>query len=33
MTTFTETLDSGDRRLAQSRALIVTIYGLYARRS
>jgi phenylacetic acid degradation operon negative regulatory protein len=31
MTTFTETLDGGDGWLVQPRALIVTIYGLYAR--
>lgn len=31
MTTFTETPSSGDAWLVQPRALIVTIYGLYAR--
>jgi phenylacetic acid degradation operon negative regulatory protein len=31
MTTFTETPESGDAWLVQPRALIVTIYGLYAR--
>ena len=31
MTTFTETADGGDPWLVQPRALIVTIYGLYAR--
>jgi phenylacetic acid degradation operon negative regulatory protein len=31
MTTFTEAAESGDPWLAQPRALIVTIYGLYAR--
>jgi phenylacetic acid degradation operon negative regulatory protein len=33
MTTFTETPDSGDAWLVQPRALIVTIYGLYARQA
>jgi phenylacetic acid degradation operon negative regulatory protein len=31
MTTFTETPETGDAWLVQPRALIVTIYGLYAR--
>ena len=31
MTTFTGAADGGDPWLAQPRALIVTIYGLYAR--